>query len=286
MNQMERTYRDALDTGALTMEHATILISLVCNLKCKLCSAFSPYYTDAKHPDLENEKEALRKFFHIVSYVDKFTICGGEPLLYPFLAEVLDFLQQYKSKIGLMEILTNGTIIPSEKLLYQMRRYEKKAFCVLIDDYGSNLSRNVPRISDLLTQSNISYMVRNYTHENPHCGGWVDFGDLTVKKCLTQEAVEEKYSKCAYPQKLGFSFAIGPDGCMFPCGPSRRCRALGVIEGQAEYINLLDDSLSAEAQRNKISAVLHGRSLEACAYCNGLCEDSPRFMPAEQLDRV
>ena len=57
-----------------TMEHATILISLVCNLRCKLCSAFSPYHTDDKHPSEEHSKESLKRFFQIVSHVDKFNI--------------------------------------------------------------------------------------------------------------------------------------------------------------------------------------------------------------------
>lgn len=279
----ENSSNQALQTCPLKMDHATILITLKCNLKCKLCSAYAPYYTDARHPALEDTKEALKRFFLIVSYVDKFTICGGEPLIYPFLAEVLDFLQQYKKQMGLLEILTNGTVVPSEKLLNQMKQYAENEFRVLIDNYGPDLSRQVPQIADLLERVGITHTVRNYTHENPHCGGWVDFGDLTVQKCHTREEIEARYAECAYPQKLGFSFAIGPDGCMFPCGPSRRCHALGIIRNEKEYVDLLDDGVSVEEQRRKISAVLNGKSLDACAYCNGLCDNSPRFMPAEQI---
>ncbi len=271
-------------SNAFTMEHATILISLVCNLRCKLCSAFSPYHTDAKHPSEEHSKESLKRFFQIVSHVDKFTICGGEPLLYPYLTEILEFLHAYMPQIGLLEILTNGTIIPSPKLLDCMGRYEKDCFRVLVDDYGHDKSRRVNEIKEVLQKTGISHSIRNYKDENAHCGGWVDFGDLTEKKHDTQAQIEEKYSKCAYPNRLGFSFAIGPDGYMFPCGPARRCWELGLVDNYSEYINLYDDALSVDDQRKKMQKVLQGNSLEACAYCNGMCEDSPRFLPAEQLD--
>lgn len=274
----------ARHTGGLEMKHATILITLMCNLKCKLCSAYSPYYKNSRHPSVEDVKEALKRFFQIVSHVDKFTICGGEPLIYPHLPEVLKFLTQYTSQIGLLEILTNGTIVPSDELLQGMKCYPANAFRVLVDNYGPDKSRKVLEIGTALTRECICHEIRNYTSENPHCGGWVDFGDLTTRKCVDQAEVEAKYAKCAYPQKLGFSFAIGPDGRMFACGPSRRCNAIGVVDDQREYVDLFDSTLTAEEQRQKIQAVLNGKSLKSCAYCNGLCEDSPRFVPAEQLD--
>ena len=164
-----------------------------------------------------------------------------------------------------------------------MQNFKRDSFQILIDNYGPQKSKNIAEIDDVLTKANISHTIRNYTEVDPHCGGWVDFGDLTIKKHLSQKQIEEVYAKCAYPQKLGFSFAIGPDGLMFPCGPSRRCKALGVAEDRKEYVDLFDDTLSLEEQRQKIRAVLDGKSLKACAYCNGLCEDSPRFIPAEQL---
>jgi len=265
------------------MPHATILITLVCNLKCRLCSAFSPYYTNSRHPSADSVKKSLERFFDITSYVEKFTICGGEPLTYPYLDDIMRFFVQYTNQIGMLEILTNGTICPSEKLIDTMKQYEKGKFRVLVDNYGENLSVKVKEICTVLAEAGICCDVRNYTNEDPHCGGWVDFGDLTMQKHSSQAERELKYSKCAYPQKLGFSFAIGPDGCMFPCGPARRCQKLGIVDDEKEYINLFDETLSVEEQREKIQAVFDGKSLKACAYCNGLCDDSPRYLPAEQL---
>ena len=62
------------------------------------------------------------------------------------------------------------------------------------------------------------------------------------------------------------------------------CHEYGVTQGNSnEYINLLDDSLTVEEQRQKIKNIYARKSLSACAYCNGMCENSPRFTPAVQL---
>ena len=233
------------NSGELTMKHATILITLVCNLKCKHCSAFAPYYKDSKHPSVADVVNYLDRFFLLVSHVDKFTICGGEPLTYPFLSDIIDYFNNVYQKVDLLEILTNSTIVPSSKLIDSIIHY-KGNFRILADDYGSKISRNAGIVCDAFKQAGINCERRNYTSENPHCGGWVDFGDLTEKKYNSKEDIINHFNECAYPRKLGFSFAIGPDGYMFPCGPARRCYKLGIINNYDNYINLFDDELSVE----------------------------------------
>ena len=70
---------------------------------------------------------------------------------------------------------------------------------------------------------------------------------------------------------------------MWPCPPARRRRQLGLSDDYSEYINFFDDSLSIEEQQEKIRLIYEKKSLSACAYCSGLCEDSERFIPGEQM---
>ena len=70
---------------------------------------------------------------------------------------------------------------------------------------------------------------------------------------------------------------------MWPCDAVMRRTELGFPCDQSEYIDLLDSTLSIEEQRGKIRAIYAKKSLSACAYCGGLCEDSERFVPGEQL---
>jgi len=134
-----------------------------------------------------------------------------------------------------------------------------------------------------LTEHGIPHILRTYYGEEAHCGGWVYFGDLKEQKWNEQES-EELYSKCAYPQKYHFAFDL-VDGAMYPCSACRRCKELGTVDNYEEYIDLFDDSLTIEQQREKIQKIYSLKSLKACAYCNGMTDDSPRFATAQQLDK-
>jgi hypothetical protein len=110
----------------------------------------------------------------------------------------------------------------------------------------------------------------------------VNFGNLSERKARLEKDIKQKYQKCAYPGKIRFCFTM-MNGKMYPCSPARICNELGISNNDNDYIDLLDETLSVEEQRNKIRTILDGTQLDACAYCNGLCEDSERFVPAEQL---
>lgn len=262
------------------MRQTAIIPSLYCNLNCKLCASAAPCYSKAASTPIDRLLKIIDRYFQVVPYVEKLAVSGGEPLLYPNLPEVLSAIEPHLSQTGSVEIITNGTIVPSGEVLEAAGQLGDK-FRFMIDNYGETLSKKVPQIECALELAGIHYMTRNYTNENPHCGGWVDFGDLTEQKHPSREAAKRLYAKCAYPQKMGFCFNV-VDGVMYPCSPVRRCRELGVIDEPGDYVELLDSGLSIEDQRRKIQSIYHGDSLAACAYCSGLCDDSLRFIPAEQ----
>ena len=263
------------------MYQTGIAITMACNLKCRLCSNYAPYYAHPAHHSLDYLKEMMRRYFTVVTRVRKLMFTGGEPLLHPALGGLIEDLCQYRDRIDIFGVITNSGLVPSQDVLDAAKRFGEK-FHFLIDDYGAELSVKARETAALLDSRGIRYILRNYTPDNPHCGGWVDFGDLSQRKCRTQEEAEALYAKCAYPQKLHFAFDL-VDGAMYPCGPSRRCRELGVVVEDSEYIDLFDDTLTAEEQREKIAAIYRKKSLAACAYCNGMHGDSPRFRPGEQL---
>lgn len=78
-------------------------ITDICNAKCPFCSA-----TAGNHRvDLNKLKIVLDEL--IPSIVDKISITGGEPLLYPELKELFELLDSYKNKgLKFYAITTNG----------------------------------------------------------------------------------------------------------------------------------------------------------------------------------
>lgn len=267
---------------AFQMERATIEITYDCTLKCRLCSNYSPYVLlDLRRYPLQVCTKAIDKFFQIITYVGIFTISGGEPLLHPNLFELLEHLQNYSLNIGEVQVVTNGTLVPSQKILEPLKQWGQKAF-LIVDNYGAELSTKIKEIDMLLANENIRHTIRNYTISDPHCGGWVDFGPLTKQTQRSLELAEKLFAKCSVAQNLHFCFPImGSE--MWPCAPAKRRAQLGFEADPSEYIDLFDDSLTIEEQREKIRAIYRKKSLSACAYCTGLCEDSVRVVPGEQL---
>jgi hypothetical protein len=154
----------------------------------------------------------------------------------------------------------------------------------LVDDYGSALSPKIPQIEAELTHYNISYRTRKYHGIAPHLGGWVNFSDLSLKYSTIAEQ-EDRFSKCAQIQKFGhcFPFPI-VGGKVYPCPALRRCVELGKVEETPDTVlNLFDADISIECRQNWFTSFNKIKSLKACAYCYGMCDDSPRVPPGEQL---
>ena len=265
------------------MERTGIDVTWKCNLNCRLCAAFIPFESKELYDfSISSLKDSIDQYFKIVSYVNKLTVTGGEPFLYPDLDQFIRYLKNYCEQIGTIEIITNGSIIPNRNFLEAAKDFGPN-ISFLIDNYGSKLSSKAQEIAKLLSSLDLPNTIRNYTGEGTHCGGWTDFGDLTRPACKSQEA-ELTYSKCAYPQKLKFCFSItGP--YMTPCPPVRRCKELNITDNYEEYIDLFDSTLSVEEQRQKIRNIYQKKSLSACAHCQGMCDDSQRFPPAQQLTK-
>ena len=268
-----------------TMERVTFNITCSCNLKCRLCGAYIPYLQNGgqdmrqEYP-LEHWNNILDRYFKIVTHVNVLAISAGEPRCYPVFSGFIHVLLRYRNAIGRVQIVTNGTIVPSRAVLDAAKEFGAKLY-FNVDNYGE-VSRAVNEIEILLTQHDIPFTIRNYTRDDPHCGGWVDFGGLTKRVHQTKEETERVFSKCAHAQSIHFCFLIAGRE-MWPCDPARRRRYLDPSPDCSEYLDLLDLSLSAEAQREKIAAIYAMKSLSACSYCNGLCEDSLRIVPGEQL---
>lgn len=265
----------------LVFKRVGINISLICNLKCKLCTTFSPYNTDTKFPAVDELNEYMDRLFRIADYAEHFSISGGEPLLYKQLPEFIENLLRYSEKIGRIEIVTNGTIIPNEQLLNVVKKFDGKFYRFLVDNYGKDLSTKIPEINNVLSKSGLPFIIRNNNAEDAYCGGWFDLGSLE-KKIHSPEESEEVFSKCAQVQKINLCFGI-TKGILSPCQPVYQRLYLGQKVDPNDYIDLMDDSLSIEEQRKKVENIYHTKCFETCSYCNGWCEGDQRFVPAIQL---
>ena len=105
------------------------------------CAVYAPYYKDPFHPTLEYLLMCIDRYFEIVDRIRLFSISGGEPLLRTDLPQILQRVQQYEDRIERLEIITNGTMIPSDELIDKLCAFKIK-LNLLVDNYGPDKSVN------------------------------------------------------------------------------------------------------------------------------------------------
>lgn len=261
-------------------------ITSVCNLKCKRCAPYAPYVKSPKHYSLDLLEKILTKSFEIIDYIERFSITGGEPLLHPNCAEILKLLSAYKDRCGQISLFSNGTVVPSDAVLDAAELFGDK-FRFVFDNYGENISKKAADIDEKLKNTSISYEIRDNTPENPHCGGWVDYGNFELVNKTLQEC-EQVFIHCACsvanPDKIGFGFLTSEEGILYEGSYYREAQKRNLLHNnEHEYIDLFDDTLTVDQQREKIKNLQKLKSLSLCAYCKGMCDDSVRYIPGEQL---
>ena len=250
-------------------------VTLRCTLRCKLCIVRAGYYSQPPHPETGHLKKQVSSVYSVISFVDDFNISGGEPFLRNDLAELLTFLRiNYKDKMKRCRIFTNGTLLPSEVSasgFYEEAGRWGDDFSVVIDKYI--VSDKCDDIALRFKSEGIPFEIRDYT-DNLHCDGWADFGDLTLKH--TDTDAFSLYQKCAVKQ--GY-YVYMENGVFFACPKAHHLRENNLGN---DYVDFLSD-LPCEKKKEQLVSLLSRSFFEACKYCNGICEDSERFLPGEQL---
>lgn len=95
----------------LNLLHLEFILSDYCNLNCKGCTHYSPV-APRKFISIELFENNLKQISAVVGKnIRDFYIIGGEPLLYPYLKEIMKIMRQYFPD-GNISIFTNGLLLP------------------------------------------------------------------------------------------------------------------------------------------------------------------------------
>lgn len=166
----------------LTMDRVSCHVTARCNLRCKMCAVYIPkLYEIGNVPEypVEDIKSSFRTYFELVEQVRLISITGGEPMLYPYLGELLEYLLNYEELFSKLEVFTNGSLEIPEQVLRVMARSEK--FTLFVDNYGPQISSKTDKVQQQCEMAGVRYTIRTYFGENAHMGGWVDRGILPEK---------------------------------------------------------------------------------------------------------
>ena len=131
-------------------------------------------YESKDNIDLTPEEilEDLTKIVEVSDLISKVVIVGGEAFIHPKLYIILKKILELP-KIGLVHIITNGTIIPKNSDLFKL--ISNKRIILEISNYSKNLSKklqdNMKKFMLELDKYNVNYLCMNTLQ-------WFDFGNF------------------------------------------------------------------------------------------------------------
>ncbi len=266
----------------VNLKRTALNVAGCCNLRCKDCLAFIPYYKKRWIMSYSEASKVIEKYFQVVDTVNTFTITGGEPLLNPEIGKILNEVNKYKNQVNIsIDFVTNASLnIPEEVL--DFFESNKEHARIILSNYGEDLSVKIDDIEKELIRRNITYRISKFSGSDLYYDGWIDFSDHTLKHKTLQER-DEYAAKCVHG--AGKYFVIN-DGCIHRCSRSYWRIKNGIIPAvEGEYVPLMDDALSLEKKKELLVGMVHQVSTTSCAHCVGLRNDVPRVKPAIQLKR-
>ena len=197
-----------LFTGKPSIFYMDFDVTTHCTLNCKDCCHAMPIYKNTTHVlyNFAKFKTDLNLLLQSIDIIYDFEFLGGEPLLTPELDKMIQYAQT-KKQIKHLTMYTNGTIIPSEKVLNAMSNVPDFLLC--ISNYSSN-----PNLSHLLKHDEIISLCQKYGihyYLFPADTKWIKTNPL-YKRDRTQQEIEKEWNHCWQRDNLVFC-----DGKLYPC---------------------------------------------------------------------
>lgn len=199
----------------------SFLPSTVCNLKCRHCLNFNPFAEKFYVRKWEDLVKDIDLFFSCVDHIMLFHISGGEPMLYKYTADLIEYIDRnYGDRIDTLRTVTNGTIIPEDEVLKKISQYRVE---VVVDDYREAVpcyKENFNKLIYKLEEYNIKYYVNKVDN-------WIDLApEKTDYSKITEEQMEAHRSSCNQ------SWQELRDGKLYSCNYAAYATVAGIAGEQ------------------------------------------------------
>lgn len=243
-------------------------VTMRCTFNCKNCNMFVPYYHEKIEYSVDELKQMYDLFFEYVDYVFCIALLGGEPLVTPVTGEIINYLsEKYSNKIGIINIITNGSIVPDDKTIEAMKRNK---VLVYISDYTATIpyQEKLVEVVDKLRSSNIDFLVRGSKE-------WKDFG-FPVEPLNECKNIREHMKICA-PLFHGLN-----DNRFYYCHVAWSAEKAGLYKlRESDYIDLkkLDIKEKRKITQHALGDI-EEQYVSLCKVCGGCGEDNIKNVTA------
>lgn len=255
------------------------VITSRCTLKCKNCNLFIGHIPVQYDIDFERLKNNFDIFFESVDYVYEYTLLGGEPFLHKNIAEIVSYLgNKYGKKIGQINLISNGTVVPSEEVVDVLKKYHVTVHisdytCII--DYKANLENLQKKF---LSEGIEFYIIPNNI--------WKDV--IYPREGYQTDDPKRHMILC------GHSTHSVADGKLYWCDPAFAAECfMGFISKEDDYLDMTANKQNYskyEATLNIIKYLLGDVNergyMSICEKCAGVGEDNSMLVPAGvQIER-
>lgn len=259
----------------IVLQEVHLAVTTRCTLNCQNCNMFIPSYDIKNDEKIEDIIETIDNTFKNIDKILKFVLLGGEPFLYKNFEELLDYIiMHYSNNIGLLEIITNGTIIPSKNILEKLQKYNVQ---ISISDYTSavNYTEKLELFKKELDNYNIHYIIKQSLQ-------WLDFLFPYSKFNIDKSKIKAHMLSCS-PLFKGVN-----DSKFYYCHIVWSAVKAGILkENQNDYIDI-SKKLNHDERLNLLKfyyGLPDQHYISLCEFCAGCGEDNKLFIsPAIQKD--
>lgn len=225
------------------------IVTEKCSLRCRDCRALIPHIQNPGEVSFEELKEEIDTVMNAIDELVDAEPIGGEPFLYSFLPEVVDYLAGNK-KIDNVVITTNGTIVPNERLTMALMN---KKVMVYISDYGY-----VDKMAKLVRH----FELNGIAFQTETDMQWMDVGGVEYRN-RNKEELKEEYMDCYCQYLVKYIW----DRKIWLCPRAPRLSSLGIICDEHDY-EVLSKNEQPQVTRKKILDSFEVDYAEACNYCD------------------
>lgn len=259
------------------MSSISFLPSTICNLNCRHCLNFNPFTERYFKRELNELKKDIDLFFNCIDRVMIFHLSGGEPMLYSSFADIVEYIDvNYGDRIDIFRTVTNGTIVPSEKILEVL---SKSRVELTVDDYREAVpeyNSQFDRLIEKLDQYHINYVINK-------ANAWVDLApEHTDYSGHCEAYLVRHFDKCCQ------TWHELRNGKLYMCNYASYAQVAGLVEvSEEECYNL---SGSEGLHKKELVEFRLGYSekgyTEFCKKCRGFTvENNEAVKPAVQVKK-
>lgn len=253
----------------ICFKYIEIPITTRCTLKCAECVNLIQFYKKPYHIPEEDIISDIRKLSNVSKEILWLRILGGEPLLHPGLANIIEQILPL-TNIKTIQIVTNGTLLFDERMVNLLKN--NKRLSVDISNYEEMSSKQGELIKQL-EDNNIKY----YTQKERIF--WTAQADCSCRK-RSKDEIKDILSKCS------MDCISLLNGEIHLCPRSSHGMDLGIVpRNKRDYYNLRQMKSIKEGKK-QLYNLLNTDSISACNYCDVYrWEELPEVKAAEQISK-